>query len=423
MARERGNLRAKQVEKLIRAGKPGKHYDGRGLRLEIKSQSSANWVARYQINGVTRYMGLGSAFDFDLGQARERNSRLVRQKLADGVDPLLARQSERAAKQADAAKAMTFSEACRRFLEQHSAKWDSSKHRAQWQNTLKTYAAPIIGALPVAHIDVSLVLKVLEQPIEAARGFPGGLLWQARPETANRLRGRIETILDWCKARGYRHGDNPAAWQIIGKVLPARGAKQHHAALPYNDIPAFMAELRAQEGVAAQALEFLILTAARSQEVLKARWGEIDLDESTWLIPGERMKARKPHRVPLAPEVVDLLRSLYREYGNEHVFIGTRTGNPLAHTALALALKRLGRPVTVHGFRSAFRDWAGETTAFPHDLCEAALAHVRGDQTIRAYARGDLFTKRRALMMAWSKFCTTPRGKAEGDVIPLQGAR
>jgi hypothetical protein len=256
VVRERGNLRAKQVEKLIRAGRPGKHYDGRGLRLEIKSRRSANWVGRYQINGITRYMGLGSAFDFDLGQARERNSRLVRQKLADAVDPLLARQSEPAAKQAAAAaKAMTFSEACRRFLEQHSAKSNSPKHRAQWQYTLERYAAPVIGAIPVADIDVPLVLKVLEQPIEAARGCPAGLLWQARPETANRLRGRIETVLDWCKGRGYRHGD-PAAWQIIGKVLPVRGAKQHHAALPYKDIPAFMAELRAQEGVAPKALQF-----------------------------------------------------------------------------------------------------------------------------------------------------------------------
>jgi integrase len=184
-----------------------------------------------------------------------------------------------------------------------------------------------------------------------------------------------------------------------------------------------MAGLRVREGVAPQALAFLVYTAARSQEVLKARWSEIDLDAAVWTVPAERMKARKPHRVPLAPEVVDLLRGLYTESENDFVFIGTQAGKPLAHTALALVLKRLGQPVTVHGFRSAFRDWAGETTAFPHDVCEAALSHVRGDQTIQAYARGDLFAKRRALMMAWSKFCTTPPSKAEGDVIPLRGAR
>jgi integrase len=318
---------------------------------------------------------------------------------------------------------MTFAEATRRFLEQHSAKWESPKHRVQWQSTLKTYAEPVLGSLPVAEIDVPLVLKVLEQSVKAAHSYPAGPLWMTRPETANRLRGRIESVLDWAKGRGHRSGDNPAAWSVIGKVLPARGPKQHHPALPYKDVPSFMATLQAQPGAAARALQFLIYTASRSQEVLKARWSEFDLDAGVWTVPAERMKARKPHRVPLAPEVVDLLQGLYTESENDFVFIGTQAGKPLAHTALALVLKRLGLPVTVHGFRSAFRDWAGETTAFPHDVCEAALAHVRGDQTIRAYARGDLFAKRRSLMMAWSKFCTTPPGKAEGDVIPLRGAR
>jgi integrase len=420
VARETGNLKNKQVEKLIRAGEPGKHYDGRGLRLEIKGPSSASWVTRYQIDGVTRYMGLGSAFDFTLAEARERNRKLARQKIADGTDPVRARRAERTAKLAANAKTMTFAEACRRFLEQHSAKWESAKHRAQWQSTLTTYAMPILGALSVSEIDVPLVLKVLEQPVQAALGYPAGPLWQARCETANRLRGRIEAVLDWAKARGHRSGDNPAAWQIIGKVLPARGAQRHHAALPYRDVPAFMQGLQAQSGVAPKALQFLIYTAARSQEVLKARWDEIDLDAGVWTIAADRMKARKPHRVPLAPEVVALLRSLYVEADNDFVFIGARAAKPLAHTALALVLSRMGLNATVHGFRSAFRDWAGEATAYPHDICEAALAHVRGDKSVQAYARGDLFEKRRALMGSWAKFCTSPAGKASAEVVPMR---
>jgi integrase len=420
VARETGNLKSKQVEKLIRAGKPGKHYDGRGLRLEIRGPNSASWATRYQIDGIERWMGLGSAKDFSLAEARERNRKLVRQKLADGLDPLLTRRAEHAAKLAAAAKAMSFAEATRRFLEQHGAKWDSPKHRAQWQSTLKTYAEPVIGALSIADIDVPLVLKVLEQPVKAAHNYPAGPLWNTRPETANRLRGRIESVLDWAKGRGYRSGDNPAAWSIIGKVLPARGAKQHHAALPYKNAPAFMATLRAHQGVAARALEFLIYTASRSQEVLKARWPELDLHAGVWTVPAERMKARKPHRVPLAPEVIDLLRGLYTESDSNFVFIGTRAGQPLAHTALQVLLKRVDQGVTVHGFRSTFRDWAGETTAYPHDICEAALAHVRGDKSVQAYARGDLFDKRRQLMDAWAMYCTSRPKAAAENVVPMR---
>jgi Arm DNA-binding domain len=221
VGRDTGNLKSKHVEKLLQAGKPGKHYDGQGLRLEIKGPNNASWVARYQIDGVTRYMGLGSAKTFNVAEARERNRKLVRQKLADGADPVAIRRANRAARQAEAAKLMTFTEASRRFLEQHNAKWASLKHRSQWENTIRAYAEPTIGTLPVADIDVPLVLKVLEQPVKAERGYPAGPLWSARPETANRLRGRVEAVLDWAKARGHRKGDNPAAWEVIGKVLPA----------------------------------------------------------------------------------------------------------------------------------------------------------------------------------------------------------
>lgn len=423
MARETGNLKNKQVEKLLRAGEPGKHYDGQGLRLEIKNNKAANWVTRYQIDGVERWMGLGSARVFTLAEARERNRKLVRQKLADGIDPLLTRRADRAASQAAAAKAMTFGEACRRFLEQHGGKWGNPKHRQQWQSTLAVYAEPVIGQLGVADIDTPLVLKVLEQPVAAERGYAAGPLWQTRPETANRLRGRIETVLDWAKARGHRSGDNPAAWSVIGKVLPERGVQQHHAAMPYADVPAFMRELRGREGVASRALEFLVLTAARSQEVLKARWPEIDLEAGVWTVPAERMKMRKEHRVPLSAETVALLRNLPTEAGNAFVFIGRSAVQPPGHSTLSAVLnKRMGCSITVHGFRSAFRDWAGETTAFPPDVCEAALAHVKG-KVERAYQRGDLFDKRRKLMEAWSRYCANPTPAKKTGVVPLRRAR
>jgi len=421
VARETGNLKAKQVDKLVRAGQPGAHYDGRGLRLEIKGPNSAYWVSRFQINGVIRYMGLGSAFDFNLVEARRRNRTMVRQPLADGTDPLLTKRAAKAAAKATSAASVTFDEACRRFLEQHGGKWESPKHRKQWEATLRNYAAPIIGAQPVGKIDVPLVLKVLEQPVPAEYNRAAGTLWSVRNETASRLRGRIEAILDWAKVRGYRQGDNPAQWALIKQALPEeRGTQQHHAALPYKDIPAFMTELLAEQGSAARALEFLVLTASRSQEVLKARWSEFDLDGATWTIPAERMKSRKEHRVPLSPEAVTLLRGLPVEDGNAHAFLGRDAGQPLGHTTLSQLLnRRMDRDVTVHGFRSAFRDWAGERTAFPPDVCEAALAHIRG-KTERAYQRADLFDKRRALMNAWSAYCSGPSTTA--SVTPIRGA-
>ncbi len=423
MTQERGNLKAKEVEKLLRAGKPGSFYDGAGLRLEIKSKKSASWVARYQLNGKISYMGLGSAADFSLVEARQRNRRLIRQKLADGIDPLAVRQAERAAVVAAAAKAVTFADAVRQYLQQHSGKWSNAKHASQWEVTLRDYAVPIIGKLPVASIDVPLVLKVLEQPVPARGHFPAGTLWLARPETANRLRGRIEAVLDWGKARSYRSGDNPAAWHVIGKVLPARGAQVHLAALAYKDLPAFMQDLRALDGTAARALEFLILTAARSQEVIEARWAEFDLDAGIWAVPAQRMKMRREHRVPLAPQVIELLRGLPHEGdGDGFVFIGSQAGRPLHHAALRTTLARVRPGVTVHGFRSAFRDWAGEHTAFPHDVCEAALAHVKG-RVVRAYQRGDLLDRRRKLMEAWSQYLASPPLATSATVTALREVR
>jgi integrase len=437
VARETGNLKSKQVDKLIRAGAPGAHYDGRGLRLEIKGSSSAYWVSRYQIDHKIRYMGLGSAFDFSLEQARKRNRVLVRQKLADGIDPVLTRRAERAAAKVAAAKAKTFDEACRQYLEEHGGKWDSKKHKSQWENTLASYAGPIIGKLPVAKINLPLVLKVLEQPVAAARNKPAGTLWSVRRETASRLRCRIESVLDWAKGRGLRDGDNPAQWHLIKEVLVVeRDDPKHHAALPYRDMPGFMAELRAETGSAARALELLVLTAARSQEIIKAQWSEFELNEvpvlicdadgtqgeitgPVWVVPAERMKARKEHRVPLTPEAVALLRALPVEDGNPFVFIGRDAGQPLGHSTLAQVLnRRLQRAATVHGMRSVFRDWAGDKTGFPHDVCEAAIAHVKG-KTERSYQRGDLLEKRRELMKVWAQYCTNPPAETGASVIPM----
>jgi integrase len=268
------------------------------------------------------------------------------------------------------------------------------------------------------------VLKVLEQKVDAERGYPAGPLWQARPETASRLRGRIEAVLSWATVRGYRTGDNPARWRgHLSEALPARnGSKvEHHAALPYAELPAFMAELSQREGVAAQALAFTILTAARTAETIGAQWPECDLDAGVWTVPAGRMKGGKEHRVPLAPQVIELLAGLYREDGNAHVFIGSQPGSGLSNMAMTTVLRRMGRgDITVHGTaRSAFRDWAAERTNFPREVAEMALAHVVGDKVEAAYRRGDLFAKRKALMEAWAKYCKT--SAPTGDkVVPMR---
>jgi integrase len=406
-------LTSKRVTKALK--RAGKYPDGHGLVLVVKNVNNANWNLRYQRDGRERWYGLGPVHTISLGEARTK-ARRARQQLLDGTDPIEARKEAKAQRALAAAKALTFVEASRRFLDQHSAKWENARHREQWSTTLKTYAEPIIGRLPVSKIDVPLVLAVLEQSIKGNHRYPGGPFWHVRPETANRLRGRIEQILDWCKARGHRTGDNPASWDVIGKVLPARGPQQHHAALPYKDIPSFMGELRQRQGTAARALEFLIHTSARAQEAIEARWSELDLDAGVWELPSSRMKMRQPHRVPLTPQVCELLRALPRE--GDYVFIGAKAGQPINYRLVVLLLKSIRSDATAHGMRSTFRDWAGESTAFPHDVCEAALAHIKG-KTERAYQRGDLFEKRRGLMVAWSKYCSSPP-VVSADVVPIR---
>jgi integrase len=416
--RQTGKLTAKKVARLLSKGKVGNYHDGNGLRLEIRSANSGSWVSRFELNGIERWMGLGPVRTFTLAEARERNRKLVRQRLADGIDPLAERQEAKAAARATAAKMVTFTAAGESFLATNASKWRNKSHARQWPATLQTYVYPIIGALSVAEIDVPLVLKVLEQHISVE---PVGSFWATRTETASRVRGRIEAILDWATARGYRSGDNPASWKTIGKVLPARPAQvEHHAALPYAELPGFVGELAKREGVTARALEFTILTAARSGEVLGARWGEINFEAKTWIIPGARMKAGSEHTVPLSPAAIDLLRALPREAGGDLVFIGARAGKRLSHDAMARVLAAIGRTdLSVHGFRSSFRDWAAEQTAFSHDVCEAALAHTIGDASERAYRRTKQLPRRRELMNLWARFCTTPTATAGDNVVSL----
>jgi integrase len=384
-----------------------------------------SWLLRYEHDGRERWHGLGSVAVVSLKKARER-ARDARLQLLDGVDPIDQRKAKRAARLLAAANAITFEEAALQFYDAHERQWKSRKHREQFINSLKNHAFPKIGRLPVAAIDTGLVLKVIEP------------LWQGKTETANRVRGRIESVLDWATVRGFRAGDNPARWKgHLAEALPARGKIQkakHHPALPYGELPAFLRSLAGREGVAAQALEFTILTAARTSETIGATWPEIDMSGKVWTIPADRMKAERDHRVPLSSRALEILQALPREPGNAFVFIG-ESQDGLSNAAMAAVVDRMnasnvaaglpkwidptdGREIVPHGFRSTFRDWASERTNFPWELAEAALAHIVGDETERAYKRGDLFDKRRRLMTEWAKFCATkPAETATGGTV------
>ncbi len=372
--------------------------------------------------GKAREMGLGRADaagedGLSLAKARDKAAALHR-LVADGIDPLAQRDADlaaeaarKAAEQAAAANRKTFKEAAEAFIGSHEAGWRNAKHRQQWQNTLDTYADPVIGTLPVASVATEHVLDILTP------------LWTTKPETASRLRQRIERVLDYGRVRGWRDGENPARWRgHLDHLLPARSkvAKvEHHAALPWRDLPGFMARLRAQDGVSPRALELCILTATRTSETLNATWSEFDLEAGVWTIPGGRMKAGREHRVPLSEPAVTLLRGLLplrNPDRGDWVFPGQRLGRPLSNMAMEMVLRRMEQgDVTVHGTaRSSFRDWVAERTNFPREVAEAALAHVVANKTEAAYARSDLFEKRRKLMAEWARFCTR---------IPLKGER
>lgn len=393
----------------------GRHAVGGadGLHLRIAGASRA-WVLRLAVGTRTdakgntvvhrRDIGLGSYPEVSLAEAREK-ARELRRQVRDGIDPIEERKATKIRAQLEAAKAKTFEECANAYIEANRAGWKNEKHVQQWQNTLATYAFQKIGRLPVAAIDTGLVLSVLQQET----GEDKAQLWHAKTETASRLRGRIEAILDWAAFRGYRKGENPARWKgHLEQELPPRSKVQkveHHAALAYVELGAFMAELRKREGISARALEFAILTAARSGEVRGATWAEIDLAGRIWTIPAERMKAGKEHRVPLSDDAVKLLEALPRIKGNNHVFPAPR-GGQLSDMALTAVLRRMDYGgLTQHGFRSTFRDWAGETTAYPREVCEHALAHKLADGVEAAYQRGDLLAKRARLMADWASYC------------------
>jgi integrase len=404
-------LTAARVDRLK---KPGRYGDGGGLWLQIAAGGTKSWLLRYQRDGKARQMGLGPCSLVSLADARER-ARDARRVLLDGGDPIDARNALRLAAKIEAAKGITFQQCAEKHIAAHEAAWRNEKHRAQWHSTLERYAYPKIGSLPVSAIDTTLILKVLEP------------IWGKRPETAGRLRGRIEAVLDWATAREYRAGDNPARWRgHLDKLLPAkrklRGV-QHHTAMPYEALPVLMGRLRRLEFVSARALEFTILTAARTGETIGARWAEIDIAAKIWTVPEDRTKSGREHRVPLSDRAVELLEALPRQDGNDHVFVGGRKGAGLSNMAMLELVKSGG--VTVHGFRSTFRDWAAETTAYPNHVVEMALAHVIGDKVEAAYRRGDLFEKRRRLMRDWATYCAkTPKAiaKANDNVVAMRAS-
>jgi integrase len=422
------SLTVKKVSKLMRRGVAGRYLDGgngvRGLYLIVGGKANAHWELRYELHGRGHWMGLGSAKDFSLNEARDR-ARRERQRLADGDDPLQLRRAERAAKAMAAAATKTFKEAAEAYITAHSSSWKSAKHGQQWRNSLQTYVYPKLATLDVAAIDRARVLDVLEQKVDAALGYPAGPFWQTRSVTADRVRLRMELILSWASARGYRSGENPAAWEHLQHILPAAtkvAPPKHHKAVPYPEIPALLLELRRHVGIGPKALEFLILTAARAGEVLGATWDEIDLEQKLWTVPAARMKAHREHRVPLSTAAVDLLRELPRENGNAFVFVGARQPRLSEATMGRLFRDRLHRTETIHGFRSSFADWAHEQTAQPAHVIEMALSHSVGTAVEKAYRRTDLFAKRRQLMEQWSRYCTTPtKAAAEAAaVVPIR---
>jgi integrase len=393
-----------------RATEPGLHGDGGNLYLQVSQSGTKSWLFRYRLNGKARAMGLGSATAITLKRARELCAE-PRRLVAEGIDPIDAKRAQRAAAAVDAAGAVTFRQFAENYIQLHQHSWRSDKHRQQWQASLTTDVFPVLGNVPVRDITTALVLKAL-QPI-----------WTAKPEAASRTRGRIEAILNAAKAAGLRAGENPAQWKgHLEMLLPAPRklrAPRHFPALPYQELPAFMQDLRTRPSVGARALEFAILTAARSNEVNQARWSEIDFDSRTWTIPSDRMKANKEHRVPLSDAAMSILQQLYDTRSGEFVFSFTG-GNPISGATMRMLMGIMGYGhVTQHGFRSTFRDWAAEQTSYSSEVIEMALAHTIVSKVEAAYRRGDLFEKRRRLMDEWARFCERPATSA--TVVPIRG--
>lgn len=395
--------------------KPGRHADGGGLHFLVKDTGTRSWVYRYMLNGRSRDIGLGPAGEDGVTLAKARDARdALRLKVKAGIDPLDERAREAtaalAAAQAAEVARITFKAVAEAYIGTNEGSWRNDKHRQQWKNTLATYVYPVIGELPVAEVGTAHVLRILEP------------IWKLKAETASRVRGRMETILDAAKARGYRDGENPARWRgHIAQILPARSKlmRGHHKAMPYSAIPAFVGELQKRKAVAALALEFTVLTAARTGEVIGAKWDEVDLEKAVWTIPASRMKAGKEHRVPLSARAVSILMAT-KELRKEWLFPAIK-GGKMSGMAMTMLLRRMDVPVTVHGFRSGFRDWAAESTGYAHEVAEMALAHTIESAVERADRRGDLFDKRRKLMDDWAIYCATI-AVAGDNVTPIRSA-
>lgn len=405
--RESNRLSAIGVQ---RAKVPGYYPDGLGLYLQVGDSGTKSWIFRYRRNGRLRDMGLGALHTFGLAAARERAT-TQRALLADGIDPIEQRSIARAAAIAERAKERTFADCAAAYVKRHRDAWTNDKHAEQWEATLDTYCKAF-AKMPVSRIDTPHVLKALEP------------IWTEKAETASRLRARIERVLAWATVSGFRKGDNPARWRgHLDELLPRierRKRVKHHPALAYGDMGEFMQELRAMPDTTARALEFAILTACRTGELLGAKPAEFDIEAAVWTIPAERMKSHRQHKVPLSPRAQTIVREALKA-GDEYVFRGRYPNTPMSNMAMLQLTRRMRAGVVPHGFRSTFRTWAAEQTNYPRDVCEMSLAHVIGDQTEAAYQRGDLFEKRRRLIAEWARYCERPATAAK--VLPMQGKR
>jgi integrase len=410
----------------VKYAKPGRHADGGGLHLLVKKSGARSWVFRYMLKGKSRDLGLSrcpeamailrSAGHDELTLAQARDvATIYRLKVKAGIDPIAEREDIAIAKAAEVkaqkAAKVRFKDVAQAYIDANEDNWKNSKHRQQWKNSLATYVYPVMGDLAVSDIETTHVLAAIEP------------IWKDKAETASRVRGRIETVLDAAKVREYRTGENPARWRgHLSLILPARTklSRGHHKAEPYLSVPQILKQLRSRKAVAALALEFTILTAARTGEVLGATWDEIDIAKAVWTIPSKRMKAGREHRVPLAKRAMEIVQHV-RLLGGSYVFSGPN-GGPLSGMAMAMLLRRMKTDVTVHGFRSSFRDWAAECTGYPHEVCEMALAHTIGNKAEAAYRRGDLFEKRRRLMDEWATHCLS-KTQVGAKILVMKGQR
>lgn len=407
MSRPLKRLSARAVTALTT---PGRHNDGDGLYLTINAAGAKSWLFLFRWEGKLKEMGLGGISTVSLAEARDKATE-ARKLVKAGINPIDARREAEAAAQAEPATVQTFGAFADAHIEDIKAGFRNEKHQAQWSTTLKTHAASL-RPIPINEVGTEHVLDALKP------------IWTTKQETASRLRGRIERVLDAARAKGLRTGENPARWRgHLDHLLPRKQKLQrgHHPAMPYTDVPDFIADLRKREAIAAKAMEFLILCASRSGEVIGAEWSEFDLKAKVWTVPAERMKAGRPHRVPLTDRVLAILSDVEASKAlGDYVFPGARKGRPLSSHAMLMLIRRMDKEqFTPHGFRSSFRDWAGECTSFPREIAEAALAHVVGDETERAYRRSDALEKRRKLMDAWAKFTAAPKAKG-GNVTPIR---